>query len=119
MLILVVDDDAFAAEMTAAIVEEAGYEFLMVENGLEALEVMENKSIDLVLSDMHMPLMSGIELFNELREQGVQVPFILLSGDEPEVALSLEPRLDASILKDFSLPETLPASITQVMTRCA
>jgi len=115
MLILVVDDDPMAAEMVAAIVEDVGYETIVAENGLEALEIYTNKpNIDLVISDMNMPLITGIELFQEIKGQ---VPFILLSGDEPEAALQKEPGLNACLAKDFSLQESLINTINQVMAK--
>ncbi|MCK5682423.1 response regulator [bacterium] len=116
MLILVVDDDPMAAEMTAAIVEDADFQTLIAENGVEALEVLEqNSEVDLIISDMNMPLLNGVELFQELRGQGCKIPFILLSGDDPQAALITEPALDASLLKDFSLQESLVEVIKQVM----
>jgi len=116
MLILVVDDDPLAAEMTAAIVEDSGYQTVIVENGIDALEALSaNPSIDLIISDMNMPLISGVELYQELKQQGSKTPFILLSGDDPQMALSAEPELDASLLKDFSLQENLIKTIKQVM----
>ena len=116
MLVLVVDDDPMAAEMTAAILEDYAFQTLIAENGIEALEIFDqNPGINLIISDMNMPLLSGIELFQELREQGRDTPFILLSGDDPEAALTAEPALDAILLKDFSLQETLIDTIRQVM----
>ena len=116
MLILVVDDDPMAAEMSAAIVEDSGHQSIIASNGVEALDKLaENVSIELIVSDMNMPLINGIELFQELREQGSKIPFILLSGDDPESALSIEPALNASLLKDYSLQENLIKTINQVM----
>ena len=118
MLILVVDDDPTAAMITAAIVEDEGHETLVAENVVEALEIFtSNPEIALVISDMNMPLITGVELFQELREQDSQVPFILLSGDNPDEALKLEVRLNASLLKDVSLHETLIVTITEVMDK--
>ncbi len=110
------DDDPMAAEMTAAIVEDVEHETLIAENGIEALEIYsKNSDIELVISDMNMPLLSGIELFNELKAQGSKAPFILLTGDDPVQALSQEPAMNASLLKDFSLQETLIETIAKVM----
>ena len=118
MRILVVDDDPMACEMTAAFLEEAGHEPVLAENGVEALEKLAADSgIEVVISDMNMPLVSGIELFRELRGQGVDLPFILLTGDEPEALRAEEPGLDDCLLKDFSLGETLAARIAAVMSR--
>ncbi|MDP2805117.1 MAG: response regulator, partial [Gallionellaceae bacterium] len=86
MQILVVDDDSLACEMTAAVVESVGHDVLLAENAIEAMEklVAASEGIDIVISDMNMPLVSGIELFRELRSQGIKIPFILLTGDNPD-----------------------------------
>ncbi|SFX52218.1 response regulator [Marinospirillum alkaliphilum] len=116
MLILVVDDDALAGEMTAAVLEDQGHQVIQAEDAVSAMEQLnEHPGIELIVSDMNMPLVSGVELFRELREQGKKLPFILLTGDDPAVASAQEPALDACIMKDFSLDETLPQAIAQVL----
>ena len=116
MRILVVDDDALAGEMTAAVLESLGHEPLLAENGVEAMEQLAaDTAIEMVISDLNMPLVSGIDLFREMRAQGVNLPFILLTGDDPEVARQQEPKLDACLLKDFSLEESLPEIIAEVL----
>lgn len=118
MKILVVDDDAMAGEMTGAVLEDAGHVVVMAENGIEAMEKLnENPDVDLVVSDMNMPMVSGIDLFRDLRDQGVETPFILLTGDDPGPLQAQEPRLDACLIKDFTLDTSLIAAIGAVMAR--
>lgn len=117
MRILVVDDDPMAGEMTAAVLEEAGHEVVLAENGVEAGDKLEG--VEIVVSDMNMPLVSGIDLFRELRDAGKAMPFILLSGDDPTALRAQEPRLDACLAKDFTIETTLPAAIDAVRQRCA
>lgn len=118
MRVLVVDDDSLAGEMTVAVLEDLGHACQLAENGVEAMEVLAGgESFDLVVSDMNMPLVSGIDLFRELRSQGSALPFILLTGDAPEGPRAEEPKLDACLLKDFSLEESLPRVIDEVMSR--
>lgn len=118
MRILVVDDDALAGEMTAAILEGLGHTALLVEDGMEAIgKLNADESIELIVSDMHMPMVSGIDLFRELRDQNCTLPFILLTGDEPEGLLAQEPRLDACLLKDFYMGETLALVLDKVRSR--
>ena len=79
MNILVVDDDPLAGAMTSAILEELGHEPVFVENGVEAMEaISENDVLEMIISDMNMPLISGVDLFQAVREQGINLPFILL-----------------------------------------
>ena len=118
MRILVVDDDAMAGEMTGALLEELGHEVILAEDSMDAVSQLNaDASIELIVSDMNMPLVSGIELFRELREQGNTLPFILLTGDKPEGLLAQEPRLDACLLKDFTLEESLPQVVNNVLAR--
>lgn len=118
MNILVVDDDPLAAAMVAAVLEALGHTVLQAENAIEAAEQLNAHSdIALVVSDMNMPMVSGIDLFRELRAQGNLLPFILLTGDAPEGLLAQEPRLDACLTKDFSLDEALPHVIAQVLAQ--
>lgn len=118
MKILVVDDDAMAAEMTSAVLEDLGHDIVTAEDGIDAAHKLNaDAAIALIVSDMNMPMVSGIDLFRELREQGNQLPFILLTGDEPAPLLAQEPRLDGCLTKDFSLDESLPALITEVLQR--
>lgn len=118
MRILVVDDDSMAAEMTSAILEELGHETVLAENGVDAMErVSGDPSFEMIISDLNMPLVSGIDLFRELRDQGNNLPFILLTGDDPEKPGAEEPALDGCLLKDFSLEESLPEMIAAVVER--
>ena len=118
MNILVVDDDPLAAAMVAAVLEGLGHSVLQAEKAIDAAEQLNaHSNIALVVSDMNMPMVSGIDLFRELRAQGNLMPFILLTGDAPEGLLAQEPRLDACLAKDFSLPDALPTTLAQVLAR--
>lgn len=118
MKILVVDDDSMAGEMTGAVLEEMGHEVVLSEDGVDASgKLSDDVDIEMVISDMNMPLVSGIDLFRELREQGRMLPFILLTGDEPDDLLKQEPRLDACLIKDFTLEESLPKVVNNVLVR--
>jgi CheY-like chemotaxis protein len=116
--ILVVDDDSLACEMTAAVVESVGHEALLAENGFDAMEKLASApGIGMVISDMNMPLVDGIALFREMRSQGIKLPFILLTGDDPDRWLKEEPALDGCMIKDFSMEETLPRMIDSALAR--
>lgn len=118
MQILVVDDDALAGEMTGAVLEDQGYQVIQALNAVEAVEQLNtHPGIALIVSDMNMPLISGVDLYRDLKEQGQQLPFILLTGDDPEPLVTLEPGLDACIQKDFNLDQSLPIAVKQVLTR--
>ncbi len=116
MRILVVDDDSLAGQMTGAVLEAAGYEIALAEDGMTAAQMLNaDAAIGVVVSDMNMPVISGIDLFRELRAQGVKLPFVLLTGDDPAPLLAAEPGLDACIMKDFSIEASLPAAVAEAL----
>jgi CheY-like chemotaxis protein len=91
---------------------------VLAEDGLDAVAKLNaDAGIEMVFSDMNMPMVSGIDLFRELREQGCELPFILLTGDEPDGLLAQEPRLDACLIKDFNLEHSLPEVMAAVLAR--
>lgn len=66
--ILAVDDSASMRQMVAFTLKGAGYEVVEASDGAEALEIAKTRTFDLVLSDVNMPNMNGIELVTELRQ---------------------------------------------------
>lgn len=116
MKILVVDDDELAAEMVCTILESCNYQTLVGANVIEGFAHLEaHPDIGLVVSDMNMPLVSGLEFLQELRAQQNPVPFVLLTGDSPEEFLAREPQLRHCLEKNFELADTLPRLIRAVI----
>jgi CheY-like chemotaxis protein len=118
MLILVVDDDPLAGEMTAAILEDLGHKTVSAGDGREALKQIETGApFDLVVSDLNMPLMDGLELCRELRHRRAAIPFILLTGDDPQTVDGMEAAIFACMQKDGSLATRLDAVLRDMKTR--
>jgi CheY-like chemotaxis protein len=104
--------------LTGLVLEEKGYDTVIAEGGLDALErLADDPSIALVVSDMFMPMMDGAELFAELREQGILLPFVLLTGQEAAPLQAAHPEIDAILTKDEQFQETLPATVTLLLNR--
>jgi len=82
LTILVVDDDEMVLATTQRLLESVSIDVVTASSGQDAVEVIEQRedSVDVVLIDQTMPGMSGLEACNELRNQGVKAPFILMSG---------------------------------------
>ncbi|MEX2445534.1 MAG: sigma-54 dependent transcriptional regulator [Alkalispirochaeta sp.] len=85
MNIAVVDDEKWPAEDLARFVESLGHEAHVYHSGAEALDGITSQSIGLVISDVTMPGMSGIELVGRVFEQRLPVQFVLISGVEEVV----------------------------------
>ena len=104
--ILIVDDDQFMRELLTVKLEENGYEVSSVSEGLLALQTIRDHKPDLVLLDILLPGLSGLETLNVLRaeELGQHLPIILISNlNEPELIRVAE-RLGADdyLVKPFT-----------------
>ncbi|OGU13908.1 MAG: hypothetical protein A2076_13370 [Geobacteraceae bacterium GWC2_53_11] len=116
--ILVVDDDEFTAELTGMLLDASGYGVVIAIGGMEALEkIAEDASIRMVVSDMNMPFMDGVQLFAELRGNGCNQPFVLLTGEEAAPLRAAHPDLDGVLTKDEDLQETLPEMVAGLLAR--
>lgn len=86
-----------------------GYEVLTAADGEEALTSARERRMDLVLLDVMLPGMSGIEVLRVLRKEGITTPILILSakGDEIDRVVGLKVGADDYITKPFSRPELL------------
>jgi CheY-like chemotaxis protein len=80
ILILCVDDEEIPRTLRKLVLEKQGYTVVTAASGREALEVLEHRSVDLVLSDQMMPGMSGTELTKIVKLARPTMPVILISG---------------------------------------
>lgn len=78
--ILIVDDEPSIREALKDILTEEKYDTLTAQNGVEAYAILENQKVDLVLCDIKMPKMDGMELLSKCFEEGFDVPFIMISA---------------------------------------
>ncbi|MGE4271389.1 MAG: response regulator [Desulfitobacterium sp.] len=119
-VILVVDDDELIQELLKFNLEKEGYQVLMASDGSEALSVVEEKVPDLVILDIMLPGMSGLEVCNQLRRvpKLADLPVIMLTakGEEIDKVLGLEIGADDYLTKPFS-PRELVARIRARLRR--
>ncbi len=78
--LLIIDDDDVVRESLAAYLEDSGFKVTQATNGLEGLKVFEHQLPDLVICDLRMPQMDGLELIRRIRQMAVETPVIVLSG---------------------------------------
>ncbi len=78
--ILIVDDEASLREMLTLLLQRQGYQVDTADNGVAALEQIEQRSYDLIISDMKMPQMTGIELLRQLRRQDDDTTLIMITA---------------------------------------
>ena len=85
--LLFVDDNAGLLRVFTKALQDSGYEVTACKNGHAALVAFDDKSFDVVVSDVSMPGLNGVELMRIIRERDLDVPVILLSGaNNPEIA---------------------------------
>lgn len=106
--ILVVDDDEMNLKRTKMILEKQ-YNVILAGSGQDALKKLGREPIDLVLLDIAMPGMDGIETFEYMKDLSVDVPVIFLtaSGDEDDVRRAINLGAVNYLKKPFFPPELL------------
>ncbi len=118
--VLVVDDDAFVADLLAMILSESGFDVVSVANGRLAWETLQEKSdFDLIISDMNMPEMSGLELLHQVRQAGHATPLIILTGNN-EISVAIEAMNNGAndyLLKDENIQDTILLAAEKVLEK--
>lgn len=117
-LVLVVDDDQDLAEMLGIVLTGAGIDVEMVGRGDEALEAFRETKPDLVLLDVMLPGIDGVEVCKQIRAESM-VPIVMLTarGDTQDVVAGLEAGADDYIVKPFRHPSELVARIRTRLRR--
>jgi len=116
--ILVVEDDRTLRQALTFNLTREGFEVTSAPDGEAALVAARNQRLDLILLDLMLPAMSGLEVLRVLRREGVHTPVIILSakGDEIDRVVGLKVGADDYVTKPFSRPELL-ARIEAVLRR--
>lgn len=117
MRILAVDDDRNNLKMLDFLLREEGYEVITADDGRTALELLDTRHPDLVILDVMMPHMDGLEVCRRIR-QSMDIPIIILSakGETTDKVLGLELGADDYLPKPFE-PSELLARVRAVLRR--
>ena len=115
--ILIVEDEEALSDPFAFLLGREGFQTIVVDNGLDALPVFDREGADLVLLDVMLPGMSGMEVCRKLREVS-SVPIIMLTAKDSELdkVLGLELGADDYVTKPYSARELI-ARIRAVLRR--
>jgi two-component system response regulator AtoC len=114
--ILAVDDEPHMRRLLEISLRQAGYQALSAANGREALKTLKTEQVDLVVSDLHMPGMNGLDLLKEIRQDNEALPFIMVTA-QGEINTAVKAmKLGASdyILRPFDL-EVLEVAIEKTL----
>jgi CheY-like chemotaxis protein len=118
--VLAIDDDSAVCATVCAILQRAGHQVVTAQDGRRGLKLLEAEQFDLLLIDIFMPEMDGLETIRVLRRSKPQLPTIVMSGAMVEQAsmpdyLSFGTKLGAieSLRKPFK-----PATLVEAVNRC-
>lgn len=104
--ILVIDDDKFMGLLMGEFLKLRGYEVLIVTNGAEGMEIIKSQGVDLVISDINMPGMGGLDVLEFIQRNNPDLPVIMMTGGassgERQKALKLGARGILGKPLDFS-----------------
>jgi signal transduction histidine kinase/CheY-like chemotaxis protein len=115
--ILVVDDDRTTVRFCQRLLERASYQVVTTMDPLEALQILNECRFDLLLSDIHMPVMDGFELITRAKQTQPDLPVLVMTGyGSIENAIqALHRGVEGLILKPFANPSELAQSAQRVI----
>lgn len=118
--IMVVDDNEDMRESFRLILSAEGYEVVTVERGLQALAILEEGPFDLVLTDLEMPGMSGLELLGNIKAIAPQTAVIVVTGRAsfPSALTALQRGASAYLDKAMSAEEILNVIRKALVLKC-
>ena len=116
--ILVIDDDESLRDTIGMLLESEGFRAVLAGDGKTGLDQAMVAKPNLILVDLRLPIISGVDVCKQLRQSGVETPIIVLSGvgDEFDKVLLLEIGADDYVVKPFGTRE-LMARIRAVLRR--
>jgi CheY-like chemotaxis protein len=119
--ILIVDDEFGLAEMLREMLRDSGFEVTLAINGRLALEILEERTVDVVLTDMMMPVLDGAELASAMRsDDRYRDTAIIMMTSLPTARAKSDGLFDAVLRKPFTpdlLLETIRRCVTEVHER--
>ena len=115
--ILAVDDEPSMRRLLEISLRQAGYQPVLAADGKEALNCIKTQHIDLVVSDLHMPGMNGLELLKAVRAENAYLPFIMVTahGEIKTAVNAIKLGAEDYILRPFDL-ETLEIAIAKALS---
>lgn len=115
--ILIIEDDPTFRSLLVAILEDEGYDIAEEEDGKKALLALRRRSFDLVLSDLRLPRMDGLELFRSAKAEGIAPPFVLLTafGTVEEAVSALKEGVTDFLTKPLKDPDALRTLVRRTL----
>jgi CheY-like chemotaxis protein len=113
--VLLVDDEELVRELLARILSDAGFAVEQADNGASALQAARrlDGSLSLVITDVNMPIMDGLEFARALRKTDREIPFLFITGLDP--AIINESGFQAGLLPKPFTPEEFLDAVTRLI----
>jgi CheY-like chemotaxis protein/anti-sigma regulatory factor (Ser/Thr protein kinase) len=108
--VLIVEDSPTQAQHLQFLLEDAGYQVDTAANGRDAIDIMERDPPDIIVTDLEMPKMNGIQLVETVRERFSDIPVVLMTafGSEEVAALALQKGASSYVPKRYLIQDILP-----------
>jgi len=120
MKLLIVDDDKTTRKLLSLYLKSKGYEVVQAENGLDAIEKLGTENINVVVTDMNMPYMDGIELTKTLRSDSIlkNIPIIMVTteADDDEKKKAFDAGVDDYLVKPTNA-DAISGSIKRIVKK--
>ena len=110
--ILIIDDEEIVRVLLRSVLKAVGYEVVVAANGRQGLELYRHRPMDLIITDIAMPELNGLDMILELTRQFLRAKVIAISGvEEEENVFDVAKLLGArrTIQKPFNMPQLLGA----------
>ena len=115
---LIADDDPFVSEMLSEILQSEGCAVQIAGDGREAYnKFLADPGINIIISDMNMPCMNGLQLIGKLRDENIDVPIVILTGNN-EISAAIEAIKKGAndyILKDENIQDMVIPSVKKIL----
>jgi DNA-binding NtrC family response regulator len=118
-VILVVDDEEYMLHSLSKLLTLMGFKTETADSGQTALEIFNSRSIDLIITDVNMPGMSGMELLKQIKGKNPDIPVIIITGFgvEKAQAIARENNADGFLPKPFKMND-IRSLIDKLLTNC-
>lgn len=114
--IMVIDDDEMNLKMAKFILSKQQYEVVSAGSGMEALNLLLSKSVDLILLDIEMPIMNGFKTLEVIRERGIDTPVLFLTAADDVEAMIADKKCDVcGYIKKPFMPMDFTEKVSEIL----
>lgn len=119
MKILIVDDCSTTRKLMSLSLKSKGFDVILAENGIDAIEKLASNKVNMIVTDLNMPYMDGLELIRRIRsDYGHDIPILMVTteADDSERRKAMEAGADGYLVKPVSA-EQMKDSIKMILNK--